>query len=97
MLTSNLEGTRSQFPIDHTRNCDPGVTQNLPSLPKLTSLIPQFASLPRLYLFPHWFEISLHTIHPYRNAIDERKRLRVRDEHRSERSRDNAAKRGTFA
>jgi len=37
----------------------------------------QFASLPDFDLPSHWFEVSLHSINPDGDAVDERKRLRV--------------------
>jgi len=45
--------------------------------------IREFASLPGLYLLAHRLEVPLHAIHAYRNAINERERLRVFGKHRS--------------
>ncbi len=50
----------------------------------------QFTSLPCLHLLSHGLKIPLHPVHAYRNAVDERDRLRVLGEHRGERSRNNA-------
>jgi hypothetical protein len=48
--------------------------------------ISKFTPLPRLHLFPHGFEIALHPAHSNRNAVDQRKRLRVLGEHWHERA-----------
>jgi hypothetical protein len=52
----------------------------------------QLASLPGFDLPSHWFEVSLHSINPDRDAVDERKRLRVLGEHRSKHAGDNVSK-----
>ena len=44
--------------------------------------IRQFTSLPRLHLLSHGLEVSLHSIHANRDAVDEREGLRVFGEHR---------------
>ena len=51
----------------------------------------QFELLPRLHLIPHRLEIPLHAIHADRDAIDERKRLRVFSKHRCKRTGDNVS------
>ena len=50
----------------------------------LRSDVRQFAPLPGLHLLSHRLEVSLHSIDPDRDAVDERERLRVFCEHRSE-------------
>ena len=52
----------------------------------LGSDVRQFTSLPSFHLFPHRLEVPLHPIDAYRNAVDQRKRLRVFREHRGERT-----------
>ncbi len=44
----------------------------------------QFASLPGFHLLSHRLKVSLHSINANRDAVDERERLRVFREHRSE-------------
>src|SRR5579864_3092037 len=51
----------------------------------------QFPSRPRLHLLTHGLEIALHPIDTYRDAIDERERLRVFRKHRSEHAWDKVA------
>ncbi len=46
--------------------------------------IRQFTSLPRFHLSSDGLEVSLHSVHTHRNAVDERERLRVFREHRCE-------------
>ena len=54
--------------------------------------IRQLTSLPRVHLLAHGLEVALHSIHPDRNAIDQRERLRVFRDHRRKHARDNVAK-----
>ena len=44
----------------------------------------EFSPLPGLHLLPHRLEVSLHSINADRDAVDERKRLRVFRQHGSE-------------
>ncbi len=60
----------------------------------LGSDVRQFTSLPSFDLISHRFEVSLHSINTNRDAIDERKRLRVFCEHESEPARDNVSRFG---
>ena len=46
--------------------------------------IREFTSLPDFYLFSHGFEVPLHSVDTNRNAINERKRLRMLRQDRSE-------------
>ena len=55
----------------------------------------QFASLPRLYLLPHGFEVALHRVNPNRDAINQRERLRVIGKHWRKRAGDNVSKFGS--
>ena len=55
----------------------------------LGSDVRQLAPLPRFDLPSHRLEVSLHSVDPDRDAIDERERLRVLCEHRRKHSRDN--------
>src|SRR5712692_9214729 len=48
-------------------------------------------SLPGFHLLSHRLEVPLHSIHADRDAVDERKRLRVFREHGSEHAWDNAS------
>src|SRR6266536_845835 len=50
--------------------------------------IRQFTSLPSLYLPSHGFEVSLHSIHANRDAVNQRERLGVFCQHRREVSRE---------
>src|SRR5260370_17375718 len=59
----------------------------------LAVTVGDFTSLPGFDLFLHGVEIALHPIDAYRDAIDERERLRVFREHGGEHARDNVAKR----
>jgi hypothetical protein len=45
--------------------------------------------LPRFHLFPHRFEVSLHSVNAHRDAIDERERLRVFREYGRKHTRDS--------
>src|SRR5713226_6514786 len=49
----------------------------------------QFTSLPRFHLLSHRLKVSLHSVNTNRKGVDERERLRVFREHRSEHTRDN--------
>ena len=53
--------------------------------------IRELTSRPGLHLLPHGFEIPLHPINSDRNAVDQRKRLRVFGEHWCERTWDNVS------
>ena len=52
----------------------------------------QFTPLPGFHLLSHGLEVSLHSVDADRDAVDERERLRVLREHRSEYAWDNVAK-----
>src|ERR1700733_3190774 len=43
----------------------------------LCSHVRQFTFLPRFHLLSHWLKVSLHSIDPDGDAVDERERLRV--------------------
>ena len=51
----------------------------------------QLTSLPAFDLLSHGLKVPLHAIHANRDAIDQRKRLRVFSEHGREHARDNVS------
>ena len=54
--------------------------------------IGEFAFPPSLYLFAQGLEVALHSINTYRDAIDQRERLRVFGEYRRKHAGDNVSK-----
>ena len=54
--------------------------------------IRQFTSLSGFHLLSHRLKVPLHSINPYRDAVDERERLRVFCKHGREHAGDNVAK-----
>ena len=52
----------------------------------------KFASLPSFQLLAHGLEVALHAVNPDRNAIDQRKRLRVFRQYRRKYARNNVSR-----
>ena len=56
----------------------------------------QLAPLPSLYLLLHRLEVPLHPVNAYRDAVDQRERLRVFSDNGCEHTGDNVAKFGVL-
>jgi len=65
--------------------------QNCPGSDHLRGDVRQLTSLPGFHMVSHRLEVTLHSVHTNRNAVDDGERLRVLRQHRRERTCDNVA------